>query len=145
MFCLAPPIPESLAAKAKCCYAHDMGITCEDMIDIAIRAGAIVLENGGETYRTEATVNKIARALGAKTVSSFVTPTVIQFSYTDDNDHYHTAIRRIKKRGVNLDKIALIDELTRRIEKKKKTYGPHFIESLLSRIENALLMNQNSL
>lgn len=114
-----------------------MGITCEDMIDIAIRAGAIVLENGGETYRTEATVNKIARALGAKTVSCFVTPTVIQFSYTDDNDHYHTAIRRIKKRGVNLDKIALIDELTRRIEKKKKTYGPHFIESLLSRIENA--------
>ena len=107
------------------------------MIDIAIRAGAIVLENGGETYRTEATVNKIACALGAKTVSSFVTPTVIQFSYTDDNDHYHTAIRRIKKRGVNLDKIALIDELTRRIEKKKKTYGPHFIESLLSRIENA--------
>ena len=107
------------------------------MIDIAIRAGAIVLENGGETYRTEATVNKIARALGAKTVSCFVTPTVIQFSYTDDNDHYHTAIRRIKKRGVNLDKIALIDELTRRIEKKKKTYGPHFIESLLSRIENA--------
>ena len=114
-----------------------MGITCEDMIDIAIRAGSIVLENGGETYRTEATVNKIARALGAKTVSCFVTPTVIQFSYTDDNDHYHTAIRRIKKRGVNLDKIALIDELTRRIEKKKKTYGPHFIESLLSRIENA--------
>ena len=57
------------------------------MIDIAVRAGAIVLENGGETYRTEATVNKIARALGAKTVSSFVTPTVIQFSYTDDNDH----------------------------------------------------------
>ena len=114
-----------------------MGIKCEDMIDIAIRAGAIVLENGGETYRTEATVNKIARALGAKTASSFVTPTVIQFSYTDDNDHYHTAIRRIKKRGVNLDKIALIDELTRRIEKKKKTYEPRVIESLLSRIENA--------
>ena len=114
-----------------------MGITCEDMIDIAIRAGAIVLENGGETYRTEAIVNKIAAALGAKTASSFVTPTVIQFSYTDDNDHYHSAIRRIKKRGVNLDKIALIDELTRRIEKKKKTYEPRVIESLLSRIENS--------
>ena len=107
------------------------------MIDIAIRAGAIVLENGGETYRTEAIVNKIAAALGAKTASSFVTPTVIQFSYTDDNDHYHSAIRRIKKRGVNLDKIALIDELTRRIEKKKKTYEPRVIESLLSRIENS--------
>ncbi len=114
-----------------------MGIKCEDMIDIAIRAGAIVLENGGETYRTEATVNKIAAALGAKTASSFVTPTVIQFSYTDDNDHYHSAIKRIKKRGVNLDKISLIDELTRRIERKKKTYNPRVIESLLSRIENA--------
>ncbi|MCR4940374.1 MAG: threonine/serine exporter family protein [Treponemataceae bacterium] len=114
-----------------------MGITCEDMIDIAIRAGSIVLENGGETYRTEGIVNKIAAALGAKTSSSFVTPTVIQFSYTDDNDHYHSAIRRITKRGVNLDKISLIDELTRRIEKKQKTYEPRVIESLLSRIENS--------
>lgn len=97
-----------------------MDIRAEDMIDIAMRAGTLVLENGGETYRTEATVDGIARSLGAKTASSFVTPTVIQFSYTDENDHYHSAIRRIKTRGVNLRKIALIDELTRRIEHRQR-------------------------
>lgn len=97
-----------------------MDIRAEDMIDIAMRAGTLVLQNGGETYRTEATVDGIARSLGAKTASSFVTPTVIQFSYTDENDHYHSAIRRIKTRGVNLRKIALIDELTRRIEHRQR-------------------------
>lgn len=114
-----------------------MDIRAEDMIDIAMRAGTLVLENGGETYRTEATVDGIARSLGAKTASSFVTPTVIQFSYTDENDHYHSAIRRIKTRGVNLRKIALIDELTRRIEHRKKAVNAVQIEHILKRIARA--------
>lgn len=114
-----------------------MDIRAEDMIDIAMRAGTLVLENGGETYRTEATVDGIARSLGAKTASSFVTPTVIQFSYTDENDHYHSAIRRIKTRGVNLRKIALIDELTRRIERRKKAVNAVQIEHILQRIARA--------
>ena len=109
-----------------------MTVTCEDMIDIAIKAGSIVLENGGETYRTEETVETIAKALGAKTASSFVTPTVIQFSYTDNNNHYHSAIRRIKKRTVNLKKIAMIDSLKRKISQRNKLTSSRQIESLLS-------------
>ena len=40
-------------------------ITCVDMIKIALRSGCIVLENGGETYRTEETIVHVAKALGA--------------------------------------------------------------------------------
>lgn len=111
-----------------------MEIKCEDMMEIAIGAGSIVLENGGETYRTEETVNQIAKALGAKTVSSFVTPTVIQFSYTDENNHYHSAIRRITKRGTNLKKIAQVNELSRRISRRQKLSNPRQIENLLNKI-----------
>lgn len=112
-------------------------IKCEAMIDIALRAGALILENGGETYRTEETVIHIAKALGAKTASCFVTPTVIMFSYTDDNDHYHSAIRRITKRTVNLKKISQINELSRRLSKRGKTSNPEQIANLLHRIEKA--------
>lgn len=128
---------DRLSGGAPFSYIFLMDIRAEDMIDIAMRAGTLVLENGGETYRTEATVDGIARSLGAKTASSFVTPTVIQFSYTDENDHYHSAIRRIKTRGVNLRKIALIDELTRRIEHRKKAVNAVQIEHILKRIDSA--------
>ena len=49
----------------------------QDIQDIAVTAGEIVLENGGETYRAEDTVVHIATALGAKDASAFITPTVV--------------------------------------------------------------------
>lgn len=112
-------------------------ISCEDMIKIAIRSGCIVLENGGETYRTEETIVHIAKALGAKTASAFVTPTVIMFSYTDDDDHYHSAIRRITKSSVNLQKVSQVNSLARRLERRQFTSDPKQVEALLDRIEKA--------
>lgn len=112
-----------------------MDIKCEDMMEIAINAGSLVLENGGEIYRTEQTVTGIAKSLGAKTSSCFVTPTVIQFSYTDNNDHYHTAIRRITNRDTNLKKLSQINELYRRIINRKKISTPRQIEVLLNKID----------
>ena len=112
-------------------------ISCEDMIKIAMKSGCIVLENGGETYRTEETIVHIAKALGAKTASAFVTPTVIMFSYTDSDDHYHSAIRRVTKSSVNLQKVSQITNLSRRLEKRQFTSNPKQVEALLNRIEQA--------
>jgi uncharacterized membrane protein YjjP (DUF1212 family) len=90
-------------------------ISCEDIIDICLRAGALVLENGGETYRAEETIVRIARSLGATTVSAFVTPTVIMVSFTDKDSKTHTAMRRITVRGTNLEKVDRINTLSRQI------------------------------
>ena len=117
-------------------YIENM-ISCEDMIKIAIRSGCIVLENGGETYRTEETIVHIAKALGAKTASAFVTPTVIMFSYTDDDDHYHSAIKRVTKSSVNLQKVSQVNNLARRLERRKITSNPKQVEAHLERIEKA--------
>ncbi|MGI5173823.1 threonine/serine exporter family protein [Treponema sp. OMZ 840] len=92
----------------------------ESITDIALKAGSIVLENGGETYRTEDTIMRIASSLGAVSPSSFVTPTVVMLSFTDTEGNHHSAMRRIKQRGVNLRKVALINALSRRLEKRKK-------------------------
>lgn len=112
-------------------------ISCEDMIKIAIRSGCIVLENGGETYRTEETIVHIAKALGAKTASAFVTPTVIMFSYTDNDDHYHTATKRVTKSVVNLKKVSQVNALARRLERRQFVSNPKQVEFFLDRIEKA--------
>lgn len=104
-------------------------------MDIVIRSGCIVLENGGETYRTEATIVRMAKALGAKTASAFVTPTVIMFSYTDDESHYHSATKRIKHSTVNLQKVALINNLSRRLHRRKVASSPKQVSAYLKRIE----------
>ncbi|OJF76225.1 MAG: hypothetical protein BKP49_08785 [Treponema sp. CETP13] len=87
----------------------------EDIIDICLRAGALVLENGGETYRTEETIVRIARSLGALTVSAFVTPTVIMVSFKDSENNTHTSVHRITIRGTNLEKVDRINTLSREI------------------------------
>ena len=108
--------------------------------DIALKAGCIVLENGGETYRTEDTIMRIASSLGACSPSSFVTPTVVMLSFTDADGRHYSATRRIIRRGVNLRKVALINELSRRIEKRKsegKSEDFSQIEYVLRRIHGS--------
>ena len=95
-------------------------LRADEITDIALKAGCIVLENGGETYRTEDTIMRIASSLGACSPSSFVTPTVVMLSFTDAEGKHYSAMRRIIRRGVNLRKVALINELSRRIERRKK-------------------------
>ena len=75
----------------------------------------MVLENGGETYRAEETCVRMARAMGARRASAFVTPTLVMVSVQDDDCRSHTAMRRITARTVNLRKIALLNDLSRRL------------------------------
>ena len=80
----------------------------KEVLAISIRSASMILENGGETYRAEETATHTAISLGAKTATAFVTPTVVQVSYTDSKDSFHTAFRRVTRREVNLKKISQI-------------------------------------
>lgn len=111
-------------------------IQAEDLQDIAIRAGALVLENGGETYRAEDTVVHVASSLGAKNASAFVTPTVVMFSYTDEDGKNHSMFRRIFKRGTNLSKLSQINSLSRRLKVRGKASKPEQIKRIIARIEH---------
>ena len=118
------------------CFSMN-GLCADAITDIALKAGCIVLENGGETYRTEDTIMRIASSLGACSPSSFVTPTVVMLSFTDTDGKHYSATRRIIRRGVNLRKVALINELSRRIERRKKEGKPQDfsqIEYVLRRV-----------
>ena len=95
-----------------------MQIDPDDIQQISVDAGAVVLENGGETYRAEDMVMKTAQSLGAADASSFVTPTVVMVSFKDKNGCHHSYFRRIYSRTINLKKLVRINNLSRALERR---------------------------
>lgn len=85
----------------------------DEIVHIAAEAGKIMLENGGETYRVEQTISMICNAYNIKSTESFVTPTVVMISITNQMGETTTVIRRITSRTVNLEKISAINNLSR--------------------------------
>lgn len=92
----------------------------KEIMKIALLAGEIILENGGETYRVEETIQRICLSLGINTISAFVTPTGIFISSnTNENTNY---IKRIRKRGMNLNKIMIANNISRDLTSNKIDY-----------------------
>lgn len=99
-----------------------MGSSLDKALLISVLAGEIMLKNGGETYRVEETMEHIARACGVVGVAAFVIPTGVFLTLTDESGYSRTTMRRIKNRTINLDRIAKVNELSRRLVDKKIEY-----------------------
>ena len=85
------------------------------LLKVSTLAGKIILESGAETYRVEETITRICIAFGAHSADSFVIPTGIIVTATF-NDEVATIVKRIKSRGVDLNKIDRINDLSRKIQ-----------------------------
>jgi uncharacterized membrane protein YjjP (DUF1212 family) len=92
-----------------------------EIIDIACKAGKIVLENGGETYRVEETMLYFCRAFGIHKCESYSTPTTIIISIIDNNGESFTRMMRILSRGININKVEAVNNLSREINEKPMT------------------------
>ena len=88
----------------------------DNIVNLAAEAGKIMLENGGETYRVEQTINMICKSYGVVNAESFVSPTAIITSTMDENGRNSTIIKRITFRSTDLEKVALINNLSRQIQ-----------------------------
>ena len=92
------------------------------LLKISTLAGKIMLESGAETYRVEDTISRICIAYGAHTADSFVIPTGIIVTVTH-YDEVATLVKRITSRGVDLNKIDAINDLSRRIQTNAMDLG----------------------
>lgn len=90
------------------------------LLNISTLAGKIMLESGAETYRVEETIVRICLSFGADSAESFVIPTGIIVSLTQDSRTV-TLVRRITSRGVDLNKIDLINNLSRQVQTQSMT------------------------
>jgi len=67
----------------------------DNILKLAVFAGKIILENGGETYRTEDTITRMLENK-VDIVETFVTPTGI-FASVEVDGKILTIVRRVKK------------------------------------------------
>lgn len=104
------------------------------MLHVSAHAGKIVLESGGETYRVEDTIVRICKSYGEDKIESFVTPTGFMVSITDEYGNSTSLVKRITSRTVDLEKIYLVNDLSRSIKTKGLSFTE--LEDGLNKIDN---------
>jgi len=90
----------------------------EMAIDCCLLAGRLMMESGAETYRVEDTMVRMASSQQLSSTHSFVTPTGIIF--TPGSPH-HTKLIRIKDRTTDLEKVAMINDVSRKLATNEYT------------------------
>lgn len=85
------------------------------LIDTAVLAGVIMLENGAEISRVEGTINHILGVSGLKITQAFVTSTGLIVTLDDPSIDSLTVVRRVQDRVTNLSKIDMTNTVSRQL------------------------------
>ncbi|WP_044894033.1 threonine/serine exporter family protein [Bacillus alveayuensis] len=83
-----------------------------EIVEVCLLAGKIMLQNGAETYRVEDTMTRIAASFGIQESHSYVTPTGIIFSIDGMGP---TKLIRIIERSTDLQKVTIVNSISRKI------------------------------
>jgi len=105
-----------------------------EIMDVCLLAGKILLQNGGETYRVEDTMTRIAESFGLLHTHSYVTPTVIIFSIDGIEQ---TKLVRIMDRSTDLKKVTQVNSISRRISN-----GEHTVDEALHELKQVEAANE---
>ena len=106
-----------------------MSTTKEQILKAACKLGRNILENGGEIYRVEETINFFLEAYGIYDAQIFAIPATIIVTIEEDGKPL-TLVERVKGSSINLDKLSKFNDLSRRA-----CSGKPPIESVLDEIE----------
>ncbi|MDD3218854.1 MAG: threonine/serine exporter family protein [Lachnospiraceae bacterium] len=83
------------------------------LLDTAVLAGKIMLENGAEIYRVEDTIYHILKKSELKVAQAYVVSTGIMVTLDDPAIDSLTVIRRIRERRTNLNFIDKVNSISR--------------------------------
>ena len=106
-----------------------MSATKERVLKAACKLGRNILENGGEIYRVEETINYFLEAYGIFDAQIFAIPATIIVTI-DEEEKPITQVERVKGSSINLDKLSKFNDLSRRACANTPS-----IESVLGEIE----------
>ena len=82
-------------------------------------AGRLIMENGGETCRVEETVLRMGHAFGFHEVECFAVPSGLFVSYRKSDGTIETAVKRIRRKGIDLTRIDEVNAISRHLEQEK--------------------------
>ena len=91
-----------------------MNHSTEEVMEVCLLAGKIMLQSGAETYRVEDTMTRMAAAFGIRQSHSYVTPTGIIFS-AEGTGPTRTKLIRISERSTDLKKVTVVNSISRSI------------------------------
>ena len=97
--------------------------SCMDALQLA---GKIIMENGGETYRAEETINRMGRGFGLKQVDSFAVPSGLFISYKNEGGEPVTSVRRVRKETRNLTRVDEVNQVSRLVSAGELDCGEAF-------------------
>jgi uncharacterized membrane protein YjjP (DUF1212 family) len=89
-----------------------------DVIDLALWAGQMLLQNGADAERVEETVQSLGTRLGAEWVDALVSPNALIVT-TSSGEEFRTKVRRVVSMGVNLTIVEQISHLNHRVAEGK--------------------------
>ena len=90
----------------------------KSVIRLALFIGELMLINGAETYRVEDTILRICKSRKLDHINVFISPTAIIISdYRFDG---YTFMKTIKSRSINLSKISLLNNFSRKFVSNTK-------------------------
>ena len=89
---------------------HTSDASCMDALQLA---GKIIMENGGETYRAEETINRMGRGFGLNQVDSFAVPSGLFISYKNKDGEPVTSVRRVRRETRNLTRVDEVNRVSR--------------------------------
>lgn len=87
-------------------------VSAEEVIEVCLLAGRIMMQSGAETYRVEDTMRWMAASAGFKGTQSFATPTGIIFSLEGFNP---TRLVGIRERSTDLEKVERVNSISRKM------------------------------
>jgi uncharacterized membrane protein YjjP (DUF1212 family) len=93
----------------------------EELVDVALRSGEILLKSGAEIYRVEDTIIRIMETEGYS-CDCFVLLSAIFLSVRVQGSSNLTIIKRVKSNAVNLGRIELINSFSRMMQHKRVDY-----------------------
>ncbi len=116
------------------------------LVKAVLLAGSIITACGGETYRAEDTMGRMLVAGGATEPEINVFSTSLSLSFVDTAGEVFSISKRIKERAIDLGKIAIVNDISRRFcsgaitveeayemlletEKKKSEYSPMLVRA----------------
>ncbi|TWT06873.1 threonine/serine exporter family protein [Planococcus sp. CPCC 101016] len=97
-------------------------------LDCFLLAGRIMMESGAETYRVEDTMIRMAVSQNMVNSHCFVTPTGIMFSPSEE---LATRFVRVNNRGTDLERVALINSVSRKLVAGEYTLQQAYDEMLI--------------
>ena len=93
----------------------------KEVMELAIQAGHVLLENGAEISRVEETMERICRHYGVESGSEFVLSNGIFATAGDEREKFFAKVQHIPVSGTHLDKVTAVNQLSREIEEGKHT------------------------